>query len=317
MTNVTSFISTLWRTDARLATVGLLMLCLLGANGLALALDPREIAGAPGWLKPAKFAASVGIFTLSLAWVFSYLPDWTRTRRLVSWITSVTLLLEIVIINLQVWRGTTSHFNVGTLVDGLLFSIMGTAILVQTCATVAVAVALWRQNFADRAMGWTLRLGISLSLVGAMTGGLMTRPTPAQLADARAGHRMTIAGAHSVGGPDGGPGLPGTGWSREHGDMRVAHFLGLHALQGLPLLAFAFARRGWHEARRVRLVWILSTSYAGLYSLLLWQALRGQSVTTPDATTLMAMSSWAALTVVAIGLATTRSRSSRVRAVVL
>jgi hypothetical protein len=68
-----------------------------------------------------------------------YLPDWPRTRRVVSWVTTVTLLLEIVIIDVQAWRGTTSHFNVGTLVDGILFTIMGLAIVVQT-----VAPSRWR-----------------------------------------------------------------------------------------------------------------------------------------------------------------------------
>ena len=92
---------------------------------MALLVDPREITGAPAWMKPAKFAASIAIYTLTLAWVFTYLREWPRTRRVVSWVTTVTLLLEIVIIDLQAWRGTTSHFNVGTLLDGVLFTIMG------------------------------------------------------------------------------------------------------------------------------------------------------------------------------------------------
>ena len=146
-----------------------------------------QITGAPAWMKPAKFAASIAIYTLTLAWVFTYLPEWPRTRRVVSWVTAVTLLLEIVIIDVQAWRGTTSHFNVGTLVDGVLFTIMGLAILVQTLAAIAVAVALWRQRFADRALGWALRLGMTITIVGAMTGGLMTQPTRAQLDNARAG----------------------------------------------------------------------------------------------------------------------------------
>ena len=54
---------------------------------------------------------------------------------------------------------------------------MGLAIVVQTLVDVAVAVALWRQRFADRAMGWALRLGMTITIVGALTGGLMTRPT--------------------------------------------------------------------------------------------------------------------------------------------
>src|ERR687897_2573507 len=301
-----AMIKTLWQTDARLTGVGLLMTALLAVTGVALWLDPREILGAPAWMKPAKFAASIAVYTLTLAWVFTHLPEWTRTRRVVSWVTAVTLVLEIVIIDVQAWRGTTSHFNVGTLLDGILFSIMGLAIVVQTLAAVAVAVALWRQRFADAAMGWALRFGMTITIVGAMSGGLMTQPTRAQLDSARAGHRMTIAGAHTVGGPDGGPGLPVTGWSREHGDLRVAHFIGLHALQMLPLLAFVFVRRQWHEARRVRVVWTLSASYVSLFALLLWQALRGQSVLAPDITTAIAFGFWAALTLTAAWLSSMR-----------
>jgi hypothetical protein len=309
-------LKTLWDTDARLTAVGMAMFALLAVTGVALLVDPREVMGAPAWMKPAKFAVSIGIYTLTLAWVFTYLPEWRRTRRMVSWITAVTLVLEIVIIDVQAWRGTTSHFNVGTLVDGVLFSIMGFAIFAQTLAAMAVAVALWRQRFTDRAIGWALRFGMTITIIGAMTGGLMTTPTRAQLDAARAGERMTVAGAHTVGGPDGGPGVPGVGWSREHGDIRVAHFLGLHALQMLPLLALFFAARGWPEFRRIRFVLAMSGSYASLFGLLLWQALRGQSVTAPDAVTLTAMALWAVLTVSALAIAGARRDSARVHALV-
>jgi len=314
--NTKTTLTALWKSDARLTATGVMMIVLLAATGVALMLDPRQITGAPAWLKPAKFSMSIAIYTLTLAWVFMYLRDWPRTRRVVSWVTTVTLLLEIVIIDVQAWRGTASHFNIGTLVDGILFTIMGLAIVAQTMAAIALAVALWRQHFSDRALGWALRLGMTVTIVGAMTGGLMTQPTRAQIDDARAGHRMTVAGAHTVGAPDGGPGLPGTGWSREHGDLRVAHFLGLHALQLLPLAALLFVRRGWHEVRRVRMVWAIAASYVSFFALLLWQALRGQSVTAPDETTLTGLAMWAAFSVLAVWVASSRTVPVGVQAVV-
>ncbi len=308
-----ALLTELWRTDARLTGIGLFMFALLGVTVVALLLDPRQVAGAPVWMKPAKFAVSIGIYTLTLAWVFTYLPAWVRTRRVVSWVTMIVMIVEIVIIDLQAWRGTTSHFNVGTVLDGVMFTIMGLAIVSQTFAASTVAIALWRQRFADRAMGWALRLGMTITIVGALTGGLMTQPTAAQLESARAGHRMTIAGAHTVGAPDGGPGLPGTGWSRDHGDLRVAHFLGLHALQTIPLLALILVWWGWEEARRVRTIVAISASYAALFALLMWQALRGQSIVRPDGSTIAALIIWMLVTAVTIAAVSYRRPSTLAR----
>jgi hypothetical protein len=196
-------------------------------------------------------------------------------RRIVGWSTAAAMVIELAIIDLQAWRGTTSHFNAGTLLDGVLFTVMGVTIVAQTFTSIAVAVALWRERFQDRALGWALRLGVTLTIVGGLTGGLMVAPTSQQLADARAGKGLPIAGAHTVGAPDGGPGLPGTGWSTTHGDLRVPHFVGLHAMQALPILALALSRRRFTPDTRARLVVIASVVYLGLFVTLLMQALSG------------------------------------------
>jgi len=272
-------------------------------------VDPRLITGAPAWLKPAKFAVSTAIYSLTLAWVFRALPAWPRMRAIVGWTSALVFAIEVAIIAAQAWRGTTSHFNVSTLLDGVLFGAMGALILAQTIASAAVAVALWRERaFADQAMGWAMRIGMTLTIVGAATGGLMTRPTTTQLDQARTTHVMTVSGAHTVGAPDGGSGLPGTGWSREHGDLRVPHFVGLHALQALPLLVVALRRRQWPEALRVRAAVVAGAAYAGLFVTLLAQALRGQSILQPDAVTLAMLGTVIAASAAALMAAAGRRR---------
>jgi hypothetical protein len=296
MTRGQNLMARLWAASPPMTAAGLVMLAVLAASIVGLAVDPRTVTGAPVWLKPAKFAVSTAIYMLTLAWIFTLLPDVPRTRRIVGWVTAVVLVLEVAIIDTQAWRGTSSHFNVGTVLDGVLFSIMGLAIVIQTLTSIAVAVALGRQRFADQALGWALRIGMVITILGASTGGLMTRPTGAQLDAAKATGRITIAGAHTVGAPDGGVGLPGTGWSIEHGDLRIPHFLGLHAMQMLPLVAFALGRRRLTEMVRTRLVLTAAASYASLFAILLWQALNGQSLVQPDATTMIVLAAWAALT---------------------
>ena len=84
MTRLKTLVTRLWQVDAPLTAVGLLMVVALAAFLAGMWLDPRTIGGAPAWLKPAKFAASIGVYSLTLVWVFGYLPAWERTRRVVA-----------------------------------------------------------------------------------------------------------------------------------------------------------------------------------------------------------------------------------------
>lgn len=300
-TRSTALLGRLWRASAPLTAVGVLMTIVAIPSLVGVFVDPRIITGAPAWLKPFKFAVSTAVYSFTLAWIFGYLTGWPQVRRFVGWMTAAVFVLEVAIIDTQAWRGTTSHFNASSTLNRALFIVMGTAILLQTFISMAVAVALWRQQFADRPLGWALRLGMILTILGALTGPLMTRPTAEQLADARAGRGMPVIGAHTIGAADGGAGVPLTGWSREHGDLRVPHFVGLHAIQALALIAIGLRRWRRPESVRVRAVLAAAASYAVLFLLLLWAALREQSIVAPDARALASLAIWAVVTVLAFG----------------
>src|SRR5262249_28298733 len=124
-----------------------------------------------------------------------------------------------------------------------------------------------------------------------------------QLAALQAGQPVRMIGAHSVGVADGGPGLPLTGWSTSSGDLRVGHFVGLHALQAMPLIGWLLGRRRVRRlgnGRRTALTWIAGLPYLGLMLLLLWQALRGQPLLAPDAATLAALGALLGATALAV-----------------
>ena len=139
------------------------------------------------------------------------------------------------------------------------------------------------------------RRSVLIAVGGLSVGFLMLSATPEQLA----APSPTLSGAHAVGVADGGPGLPLLGWSTTGGDLRVGHFLGMHALQALPLLAIALASplgRGLSEPTRLRVVLLAATAYAGLVLLTVWQALRGQPLVAPDVATLAALAALVAVT---------------------
>ena len=272
-----------------------LVFCVLG-----LVVDRRVITGAPAWLKPAKFALSTMIAAWSFAFCIASTGIWRRLTRALDVILAAALFIEIALIDMQAARGTTSHFNFATRLDAAVFGVMGVSIACIWLAMLALTVVLFRQPFAGSAWGWSLRLGMVLALVGTGSGGLMTVPNSQQLAQAHATGRLPIAGAHTVGAPDGGRGLPVTGWSADHGDLRIAHFLGMHGLQVLPLLAWWIARRRARPDERTQrnLIFAAAASYLALFGLVLWQAFRGQSIAQPDGLSLKSFAVWLVLTVV-------------------
>jgi hypothetical protein len=267
-----------------------------------LVVDRRVITGAPAWLKPAKFALSTMIAAWSFAFCIASTRIWPRVTRALDIALTVGLVIEIALIDVQAARGTASHFNVGTPIDGTAWAVMGLSILCIWLAMLLLTVVLFRQPYVSSAWAWSLRLGMVLALIGTGSGGLMTLPNSQQLAEAHVTGRFPTVGAHTVGAPDGGPGLPVTGWSADHGDLRVAHFLGMHGLQVLPLLAWWIGRRRFAADDRAQrnLIFAVAASYLALFGLILWQAFRGQSIARPDSLSLASFTAWLVLTAVAV-----------------
>lgn len=259
---------------------------------LGLLFDDRMLGGMPIWSKPFKFALSITLYGATWAWLASLT---TRAPRLVHRTSigiAVLITLEMGIITAQVVRGRASHFNNETYLDLQLYRLMGATITLVWVLTFLLTIVLVRSEVRDAATRWSIRLGAVISLVGIGFGPLMTVPTGAQAAAIDAGTRPTAVGAHSVGVPDGGEALPILGWSTTGGDLRIPHFIGMHALQLVPLLAMVLAVLALRypvlriERVRVRLVFVGAAGFAGLLALVAWQAYRGQPLIAPDGWTL-------------------------------
>ncbi len=285
-----------WRINRPLTFAGVAMALTLVAALIGLLIDPRVITGAPAWLKPAKFAVSIAIFNFTLLWLLTFIQGHRRMVGLIAWGIAIALVVEEMLIVGQVLRGTTSHYNVSTPFDTAVWGAMAASIAIVWILTLLTTILLLVQRVPSPAFAWALRFGVLVSLAGMTVAVLMTLPTAAQQAASAVSGQMPISGAHSVGVADGGPGLPVVGWSTEGGDLRAPHFVGLHALQILPLFGWLLTVAGgaWFGARhRTAMVCVFGLAYLGIVVLLTWQALRGQSVVAPDGLTLGAFAAGA------------------------
>lgn len=247
----------LWQREPRLVAFALLMLALMLPAAIGLGLDDRTLRGVSVWVKPMKFMASVVVLALTTAWFSSYLPAAVRQGRSFTWLVWTLIVtggFEVGYITLQAALGQASHYNVGTPLHAALYTLMGSAAMVLTATQPWLAWLIWRHG--DRSLAPAYRLAVLLGLgltfaLGASVG-------------------MMLGGGQ----PASGTGLPVVGWSRSMGDLRVAHFIGIHAGQALPLAGFALAR--WIPRLALPGVLLASTAWTALWAWTLLQALAGR-----------------------------------------
>ena len=228
-------ISELRHRDRLLFWTGALMLLALVVVTLISISDTRQILGLNPWIKPMKFMTSITIFLWTVAWFMPETENKPRARAVVRWTIATAMLVEIFCITMQSVRGVASHFNHATAFDDAIFGIMGMGVVFNTLA-MALFLSIIRRDTPPSRAGyiWGIRLGVAMFLVASLQGVV-----------------IVTNDAHSVAGPDGGPGLPFVNWSTQYGDLRIAHFFGMHAMQALPLLGFALDRMRLAAARNV------------------------------------------------------------------
>jgi len=224
--------------------------------------DTRTILGLNPWIKPMKFLISTTIFLWTVAW---FMPEarvvsgFSRIdpRQIVRWTIGPAMIIEMACVIIQSARGVTSHFNHATPMDDAIFGLMGLTIAINTLAMVLFFAIIRRDTPMHReGYLWGIRLGVLLFLAASAQGGV-----------------IVANDAHTVGAADGGAGLPFVNWSTEYGDLRVAHFFGMHAMQALPLLGF-FLDKAKAPARNV--VIAVSIVWLAVMGGLLMAALQGR-----------------------------------------
>lgn len=261
---VSRLVGELMQREPILAGSGIVLLAAMAPTLFAYAIEMRTLYGINVWTKPLKFEASIGLYFLTLAWFWGYLSPRLRKARAVQAVAIAVAacgLFEIIYIAFQAGRGVGSHFNTATPIEDLMFSLMGVAALIMTAGSLVLAILIARSEQPTLSPAFRASVVIGLLLTFLIGTG--------------AGIVVAVNGGHWVGGvASDANGLPIFGWARDGGDLRVAHFFGIHAMQILPVVALIANRIAPRRAGIA--VAVFAVAYTGLTIAALLQALDGR-----------------------------------------
>lgn len=205
------------------------------------------------WRKPILFGISGGLTSLSLGWAWAQLP-WRRGDLWLARLTAWALAIEVALIDLQRWRGVASHFNRATPLDSWLYDVMGGLILLVTLVILDLTVRFfWQRTMLPADMLLAARAGLVLLAVSCLLGIWASVYGDTQVAR---GLAPEIYGAAGV--------------------VKFPHGVVIHAIQGLPFIAWAARRVGLGDRTRMILVAAATAASALLLTYALAQTLAGR-----------------------------------------
>lgn len=250
------------RKPTQFVTLTVISFVLLALTVLWGFVDARLIDGVPVWMKPLKFALSFTVLFCTLAVVETRLSPKSRDGwilRVVGWVMAAAFLSEMAYMMYQAGRAEPSHFNVSTPFHRVMYEgVMAAGAVSLIAGTAVIGWVVKRDKGADFSLA--MREGVWL---GCLLTFLLTLIT--------AGY-LSVNGGHFVGlHPETAPTIPLFGWSGVTGDLRPAHFVALHAMQALPLIALWLDRRGLSGS--VRTIRLAAIGYAALTLAVFGQAL--------------------------------------------
>ena len=230
----------------------------------AALLDTRLLDGVSVWSKPLKFAFALAIHFVTLAILAQFLSPENRVGPLLSRFVQISVaaaLFEIAYIAFQAARGRHSHFNFSTPFETGMYALMGVGAVLLVVTAFVLGVLLLRQRDGDRS---ALRLG---AVIGLLLASFLTLIVTSYMSGVVYSHWIGNSVSDATG-------IPLLGWSREVGDLRPSHFVGLHAMQILPLLGYAGDR--FAPAHSRAMVWTMTFLIVVATVALFIQALAGQ-----------------------------------------
>jgi len=193
---------------------------------ILLPFDTVQVEGRLRLIKPLNFTMSMAMYLATVVILLDYLRASMWWKQVIGWGVSICLLIAITCITMQAARGTTSHFNNSTPFDTAVSSVMDIVDPLNGAFVVVLLIfALQGKYDVSRSSQLGIAFGLFVFLAGSAIGGI-----------------MVAQGQSVVGVASEGPGLPVVNWSTTGGDFRVAHFLGIHALQILPIAGWLIHR---------------------------------------------------------------------------
>ncbi len=248
---------------------GAVMLALAVPMALAYMMDVREVNDINIWTKPIKFSFSLGLHFFTLAFLLRYLPKTYHSARLfgvLAILVSIAALFEMAWLMGQSMRGVPSHFNFSSSLDINLYRIAGIGAVTLIIPALFMGLKFMRMPSAPE-LGSGFRRGAGLGLLLTFILTLIF-----------AGYLSSGQG-HWVGAsPSDADGMAITGWARDGGDLRVAHFFATHLMQILPFIGFFADKAFANNPTRAKLaVWFAAIIGTGVVILTFLQALSGKA----------------------------------------